>query len=67
MLLTYPPVLADKPGSLAAVCRLIFGPVIPARAHAAKRLGRHTLYALLVTSGDQAFQCLADFIARAIK
>lgn len=47
--------VAGPPGSLAAVCRLIFGPEEPARAHAAKRLGRHTLYALLVTSGDQAF------------
>lgn len=44
-----------------------FRPEEPARAHAAKRLGRYTLYALLVTSGDQAFQCLAGFIARAIK
>ena len=55
MLLTRLPILADKPGSLAAVCRLIFGPEEPARAHAAKRLGSSTLYALLVTSGDQAF------------
>lgn len=53
--------------SLSAGCRRSFGPVPPARVHAAKRLGRYTLYALLVTSGDQAFQCLAGFIARAIK
>lgn len=51
MLLAYPPVLADKPSSLVADGRLIFGPEEPARAHAAKRLGRHTLYALLVLIG----------------
>ena len=59
--------LPDRAGSLAAGCRRSFGPDLPARAHAAKRLGNTTLYALLVTSGDQAFQCLAGFIARAIK
>lgn len=54
-------------GSLAAGCRRSFGSDFPARVHAAKRLENNTLYAPLVTSGDQAFQCLADFIARAIK
>lgn len=65
-----PKYVADLParaGSFAAGCRQSFGPDCTARTHAAKRLGNNTLYALLVTSGDQAFQCLADFIARAIK
>lgn len=50
--------VADLPAravSLSAGCRRSFGPDLPARVHTAKRLEHNTLYALLVTSGDQAF------------
>ena len=50
----HPPRQRGGPVSFAARCRQSFGPELPARDHAAKRLGNNTPLALLVLIGSLA-------------